>query len=144
MRKAIRRAVLVAIVVWAALLAWRYERIPALPPRPQADMGTVKQDLLEFARAERAFYASSGRYAEMHELRTQGLLTLPPEMRWPYSYYVMTPSPKRFVVIAMGQTRMGARPLALAIDEKMDMRELDSSDFHGPHGKRRQRMMRTT
>ncbi|MGH9523967.1 MAG: hypothetical protein ACRD3E_15705, partial [Terriglobales bacterium] len=72
MRKAILRAVVVAMVAWAALLAWRYARIPALPPRPQADMGTVKEDLLVFARAERAFYASAGRYAEMHELRTAG------------------------------------------------------------------------
>ena len=135
---------MVMLVAWAALLAWKYERIPALPPRPQADMATVKQDLLVFARAERAFYASSGRYAEMHELRTQGLLTLPPEMRWPYSYYVVMPTSKRFVVVAMGQGAMGARPLALAIDEKMDMRELDASDFPAPRGKRRQRMMRTT
>lgn len=144
MRKAIWRAVVIAVLAWAALLAWKYERIPELPPRPQADMGTIKQDLLLFARAERAFYASAGRYAAMHELRTQGLLSLPPETRWPYSYYVVTPSPKQFVVIAMGQTRMGARPLALAIDDKMNMRELDSNDFPPPASKRHERMMRTT
>lgn len=144
MRKALVRATVVAVLAWAALLAWRFVRVPELPPRPQADIGTVKEDLLNFARAERAFYATSGRYAAMGELRTQGLLSLPPQTRWPYSYYVVVRAPERFVVVAMGQAAMGARPLALAIDEKMNMQELDSNDFPPPHGRQRLRITKTT
>ena len=140
MRKALLWTIGVSVLVSAGLLVWRFVRVPELPPRPQADIGTVKEDLLNFARAERAFYATSGRYAAMTELRTQGLLSLPPLTRWPYSYYVVVRAPQRFVVVAMGQAAMGARPLAMAIDEKMDMKELDSSDFPPPHGKQRLRI----
>jgi hypothetical protein len=144
MRKLVWRTVVVAVLACAVLLAWRFVRIPELPPRPQADMATVKEDLLKFARAERAFYASAGRYAAMNELRTEGLLSLPPETRWPYSYFVVMPGAKRFVVVAMGQGVMGARPLALAVDEKLDMRELEGRDFPPPHGKQRLRIMKIT
>lgn len=142
-----RRLVLALTVVvlgCAVLLAWRGTRLEQLPPRPQADMGVIKQDLLVFARAERAFYASAGRYAPMAELRSEGLLSLPPEMRWPYSYYVIVRGPKGFVIVAMAQSALGGRPLALAIDENMDMHELDPHDFPGPRHHRSAWNMRVT
>lgn len=131
MHKRLAVTVVLVALAWSGLLAWRMVRLEKLPPRPQADMGTIKQDLLLFARAEKAYYASSGHYAPMSELRTAGLLSLPPETRWPYSYYVVVRGPG-FVVVAMAQGPLGARPLALAVDEKMDMHELDPHDFPGP------------
>jgi hypothetical protein len=138
------RAVVVVVLAWAVMLAWRWLRVEQLPPRPIADVGTVKQDLLVFARAERAYYASAGHYAPMEELRTVGLLSLPPEMRWPYSYYVVVRGPERFVVIAMSQGQARGGPLALAVDEQMNMRELDRDSFPAPRHHRRRRLTLAT
>lgn len=114
----------VAVLAFAGVSAWKIVHVPQLPPRPLADVGEVKSDLFEYARAERAFYASKGRYASMQELRSQGLISVPPDIRWPYFYSIHTPAPDRFVIVAIAKGPFGSRPIALAIDEKMDMREL--------------------
>ena len=124
--------VLLGCCVW---FAWRRERLPELPPhRPQmADMGTIKSDLIAFAAAERAFYASSGHYAAMSELRGKGLLTLPPDTRWPYSYYIAVPAPGKFFVVAVSEGLPGGRPVAMAMNEDMVMRKFDPRELPGPH-----------
>jgi hypothetical protein len=127
MRRRFGIAVLVAVLGVLVFVGWKMERVLPLPPRPQADLGTVKSDLFVFARAERAFFASSGHYAPMTELRTNGLLSLPPDTRWPYRYSIVVTAPDTFLIMAMSQNLDRARPAALAIDEQMNMRE-----FHPP------------
>ncbi len=99
-------------------------------------MGDVKSDLFEYARAERAFYASKGRYATMPELRSQGLLSVPPDIRWPYFYSIHTPAPDRFVIIAMAKGPFGSRPIALSIDDNFNMRQFDSHHWRHPQRRR--------
>ena len=129
MRRRYGIAVLVAVLGVLLFVGWKMERVLPLPPRPQADLGTVKSDLFVFARAERAYFASAGRYAPMSELRTNGLLSLPPDTRWPYRYSIVVTAPDTFVIVAMSQNLDGGRPVALAIDEHLNMRE-----FH-PHSR---------
>ena len=136
--------VLVAVLGYAAFLAWRMERLPAPPLRPSqplADLGTVKSDLFVFARAERAFYASVGRYASMQELRSEGLLSLPPDIRWPYFYSIHTPAPDRFVIVAIAQGPFGARPIAITIDDDFNMHQFDA--HHWPQLDRRHKRVPT-
>ena len=133
---------LVAVLAYGGLVGWRMFRTPQLPPRPLADMGDVKADLFDYARAERAFYASTGRYATMDELRSKGLLSVPPDVRWPYFYSIHTPAPDRFVIIAMAQGPFGSRPIALSIDDNFNMRQFDSHKWR--HPRRRSRATRLT
>lgn len=135
MRRQIGIGALVAVLAYCLLAGWRMVRTPELPPRPQpqlADLGAVKSDLLTYARAERAFYASVGRYASMQELRSEGLLSLPPDIRWPYFYSIHTPSPDRFVIIAMAQGPFGSRPIAMTIDDDFNMHQFDSHHWVQP------------
>ena len=136
MRRYVVIGAVLGIVAFGLIAGWRMVRTPALPPRPLADMGDVKSDLFVFARAERAFYASSGRYASMDELRSRGLLTLPPEVRWPYFYSVHTPTPDRFVIVAMAKGPFGSRPIALSIDDNFNMRQFDSHRWKHPERRR--------
>jgi hypothetical protein len=132
-------AVLVVLLGYIGFLAWRAEHIPALPARPQhqlADFGAVKSDLFVFARAERAFYASVGRYASMQELRSEGLLSLPPDIRWPYFYSIHTPAPDRFVIVAIAQGPFGARPIAITIDDDFKMQQFDAHHWQRPDRQR--------
>jgi hypothetical protein len=147
MRLRIGTALVVVLVGYLAYVAWRHEHMPAMPSYPShplADLGAVKSDLFVFARAERAFYASVGRYAQMGELRAEGLLSLPPDTRWPYSYYVYMPAPHRFFVVAVGLGPLGGRPVALAIDEHMDMRKFEPTYPEGPHRRRNKLRARFT
>jgi hypothetical protein len=137
MRRQIAIGALVAVLAFGAIAVWRVVHVPQLPPRPLADMGAVKSDLFAYARAERAFYASNGRYASMQDLRSLGLLSVPPDIRWPYFYSIHTPAPDRFVIIAMAQGPFGARPIALSIDDSFNMREFDSHKWHRPENRRR-------
>lgn len=126
MRRHIAIGAFIAVLAYGVLAGWRVLRIPQLPPRPLADMGDVKSDLFKYARAERAFYASNGRYAAMDELRSRGLLTIPPDIRWPYFYSIHTLAPDRFVIVAMAEGPFGSRPIALMIDDSFNMRQFDS------------------
>ena len=145
MRRAIGLGALVAVLAYGCLAGWRALRNP-LPPRPQpqlADRGLVKSDLLLYARAECAFYASSGRYASMDELRAKGLLSLPPDTRWPYRYLIAVPAPDAFVIVAMPQSTEDGRAKALSIDEEMNMREIDPHPG-SPHHRRHRNLSRTS
>src|SRR5689334_5076097 len=122
MRRYIAVGAVIAALAYGVLAGWRVIRVQQLPPRPLADVGVVKSDLFEYARAEHAFYASAGHYASLQELRSQGLLSLPPNIRWPYFYSIRTPRPDRFVIVAIAQGPFGARPIALTIDDDFKMR----------------------
>ena len=133
-------AMLAAVIAYCLFVGWKFARTPALPPRPQpqlADLGTIKADLFAFARAERAYYAAAGRYAPLSELRSEGLLSLPPDIRWPYFYTIHMPAPNRFVIMAVAEGPFGARPIAITIDDDFNMRRFDS--HHWRPGRRRNR-----
>lgn len=142
MRRQVLIGALVAVLAYGVLAGWRVWKTPQLPPRPLAGMGEVKDDLFEYARAERAFYASNGRYATMQQLRSEGLLSLPPDVRWPYFYSIHT-TPDRFVIIAMAEGPFGSRPIALSIDDHFDMRQFDSHRWGQPRRRRASRQLRT-
>lgn len=144
MRRAIATGALLAVVAFAALLGWRSLRTPVLPrPEPRlADRGVIKSDLIVYARAERAFYASVGHYASMAELRAKGLLSLPPDTRWPYRYMISVPAPNAFVVVAMPQSAQSGRAVMLTIDDQMNMRAIDPHDVP-QHHRRRGNLLRT-
>lgn len=142
MRRQVLIGVLVAIMAYGVLAGWRVFRTPQLPARPLADLGAVKADLFEYARAERAFYAFTGRYATMDELRLKGLVSVPPDIRWPYFYSVHTPAPDRFVIIAMAEGPFGSRPIALSIDDNFNMRQFDSHHWRHPDRRRASRRPR--
>lgn len=132
MRRPIVIGAVVAVLAFALLAGWRTWRVQQLPPRPLADLGAVKSDLFVFARAERAFFASSGRYASMDELRSKGLLSLPPDVRWPYFYSIHTTVPDRFVIVAMAEAPSGSRPIAVMIDDNFNMRRFDAHRWQHP------------
>jgi hypothetical protein len=144
MRVRLGIAVLAVVFGYAAFVTWKLQRVASLPPKPQphlADMGAVKSDLFVFARAERAFYASAGRYAPMTELRTDGLLSLPPDTRWPYSYYISVPAPGKFFIVAVAQGPPDGRPVALAMNERMEMRSFEPHQAPHRHGTSRKRLL---
>ncbi len=139
MRRQIGIGAVLGLLAFCALAGWRTMRTPGLPgepSRPLADMGAVKSDLLTYARAERAFYASTGHYATMDELRSKGLLSVPPDVRWPYFYSIHTPAPDRFVIIAMAQGPFGSRPIAVTIDDNFNMRQFDPHRWRHPEHRR--------
>ena len=147
MRRQVLIGALVVVLVFGLVTAWRMLRTPDPPPTPQpqlADLGTVKSDLFIFARAERAFFAATGRYAAMSELRSHGLLSLPPVTRWPYSYYIAVPQPGRFFIVAVAQGPPEGRPVALAMNEQMEMRQFEPHhSHHHERGRRRVKQLRT-
>src|SRR5579884_1702704 len=139
MRRHIAIGALLAVIAYCGLVAWRSLRTP-VPPRPEphlADRGVIKSDLLVYARAERAFFASSGHYASMSELRDRGLLSLPPDTRWPYRYMISVPAPDSFVIVALPQSAEAGHPVALTIDEKMNMREINPHSSPPRHHRRK-------
>jgi hypothetical protein len=140
-------ALLVAVFGYIGYSAWRTERLPALPhPHPAlADLGVMKSDLFVYARAERAFYGSTGRYASMHELRSAGLITLPPDTRWPYRYTIVVPDANTFLIVAMSQGPVNGRLVAFTIDDKMDVREFNPHPTPDrPHNRRSRSTRRTS
>ena len=144
MRVRLGIAVLVLVFGYAVFATWKLQRLASLPPTPHprlADLGAVKSDLFIFARAERAYYASAGHYAPMAELRTDGLLSLPPATRWPYSYYISVPAPGKFFIIAVAQGPPDGRPVALAMNERMEMRQFEPHDVPHHRGRTRRRLL---
>jgi len=139
MRRQILIGAVLAVLAVFLLAGWRILHLQQLPPRPLADLGAVKSDLFVFARAERAFYASSGRYASMEELRSKGLLSLPPDVRWPYFYSIHTTAPDRCWIVAMAEAPSGSRPIAVMIDDNFNMRQFDAHRWHHPGYRRNRR-----
>ena len=137
MRARVAVLVFVAAFFAAAMGAWRFDRVSLMPPhlpRPVADPGKIKSDLLEFARAEHAYFAMTGHYADLDELRSKGLLTLPPSARWPYAYSIYVMPADRFAVVAMATGPIAGRPAALVMDDALRMHK-----YTPPEGRRHHR-----
>lgn len=120
--RAFRFGVIVAILasLYGAYLAIRLlqpSQLPAMAPRrPMADVRTVKSDLCGLAAAERAYFKTTGSYATETELRTSGVLGLPPGSRWPYQYLIKIPAPDTFTIVAAGNVPSNDRPMAVVTD----------------------------
>jgi hypothetical protein len=109
---------------YGRFLLWRLER--RMPPgitHPlpvAADAGLVKADLCRIARAQRAFFASVGRFASTHELSSNGDFSVHTQGRWPYTYNVYNPSPVCFVVVAStAGTALAGQSPAITVDDSM-------------------------
>ncbi len=57
-------------------------------PRGTIDVAGVKNDLLQFARAEQQHIASDGKYLSLEELRAAGDTGLPSDSRGPFTYSI--------------------------------------------------------
>ncbi len=60
----------------------------AANPRATIDLAGVRNDLLQFARAEQQHLASDGKYLSLDEMRTAGDTGLPADSRGPFSYSI--------------------------------------------------------
>lgn len=60
----------------------------AASPRATIDLAGVKQDMLQFGRAERQHLASEGKYLTLDELRAGGDTGLPANSRGPFQYSI--------------------------------------------------------
>ena len=57
-------------------------------PRATIDLAGVKNDLLQFARAEQQHQASDGKYLSLGELRSAGDTGIPADSRGPFTYSI--------------------------------------------------------
>lgn len=57
-------------------------------PRSTIDLAGVKNDLLQFARAEQQHMASEGKYLSLDEMRSAGDTGLPADSRGPFTYSI--------------------------------------------------------
>jgi hypothetical protein len=57
-------------------------------PRATIDLAGVKNDLLQFARAEQQHFASEGKYVSLDEMRSAGDTGLPRDSRGPFVYSI--------------------------------------------------------
>ena len=57
-------------------------------PRATIDLAGVKNDLLQFARAEQQHFASEGKYLSMEDMRAAGDTGLPSDSRGPFQYSI--------------------------------------------------------
>jgi len=60
----------------------------AANPRATIDLAGVKNDLLQFARAEHQHMASDGKYLSLYEMRAVGDTGLPGSSRGPFTYSI--------------------------------------------------------
>ena len=57
-------------------------------PRATIDLAGVKNDLLQFARAEQQHLASDGKYLSLQEMHAAGDTGLPADSRGPFTYSI--------------------------------------------------------
>ncbi len=129
-----RRIGIVGLVVAATccgLLAWRLFRavtVPVYRPTPApADIGKLKTDMCRLAQAELRYFNAVGRYASVHELRSDGDFSLPPDTRWPYEYFVRTTAGNFFIVAVAQAAAPAGAPRALTLDASMEIRDATGS-----------------
>lgn len=68
-------------------------------PRATIDLAGVKNDLLQFARAEQQHFASEGKYLSMEDMRAASDTGLPGDSRGPFQYSIDA-STSSFIVTA--------------------------------------------
>jgi|SRR4051812_34058220 hypothetical protein len=121
---------IVALVIAFTLSALVLYRL-APPPSPQkvqinlrakpiASIDSVQHDLCTLAQAEIDHQHSTGRYANLHELKSAADTSLP-SSRWPYTYVLHLPSPDEFVITAVSLTPIDTQPRVLQIDEQLQV-----------------------
>jgi hypothetical protein len=122
---------IVALVIafgWSGFLLYRLatSRPPReaqiqLKPKPIANVEIIQRDLCSLAQAELEYQHSTGQYATLQELHSDGRPALPPDFRWPYTYVLQLPTPDRFVITAVSLTPIESQPRVLQIDDQMQV-----------------------
>lgn len=116
---------LVLTFAYCGYILWRL----APKPRPNeaikihrvpADIEVVQRDLCAFAVAESTFRSKTGHYASFHQLRSDGKMNLPPDVRWPYVYVMQDSTPSRFVIAAVSG-EINVKPHVLTVDEQLQV-----------------------
>ena len=85
-------------------------------PTTTIDVTAVRNDLLALANAERQNFASSGKYASLDELQSNGVIRIP--SRPNYSYSAET-GENNFKIVAVYSGPDPKAPKRIAIDETM-------------------------
>lgn len=119
---------LVLVFGYCAAIALRtFYRTPVPPLVKSAravtndDIAIAKRDLCRLARAEHAFYAATGHYADDFELHANSDTTLPPRESIPYLYFIRVPVPERFVIVAHAYGPLQQHPPALVVDDRLQL-----------------------
>jgi len=93
----------------------------SLPRRNRADIDSVQRDLCSLAAAEVRIQHLTGHFASLHDLRSDGKTSLPPDSRWPYIYVLDTPTSDEFTIRAVSAEPTGDLPPIFTIDEQMQV-----------------------
>ncbi len=120
---------IVALVIafsCCGLVMWRISTprtSRGLPPKPTAtaNLQAVQSDLCSLARAEVDYQRVTGRYANLHDLRSDGHASLA-DSRWPYRYVLDFPTGDQFVITAVAEAPIQDQPRVLLIDDQMRVR----------------------
>jgi len=90
--------------------------------RAVADITGVQNDLLAIANAERSQFALEGKYLPLDELRSKGMINLPPTAgRAGYTYSVELGG-SSFRVVASYSGPPAAAPQTISVDQTMEIR----------------------
>ena len=119
-------ALLCAFAYCGAIAVRTSFRVPPVPtsrayPVTTLDVLTAKSNLCRLARAEHAFYAATGHYADDPELHANGDITPPPRESAPYLYSIRVPVPERFVIVAHAYAPLQQHPPALIVDDRLQL-----------------------
>ncbi len=90
-------------------------------PRATIDLVGVKNDLLQFARAEQQHLASDGKYLSLQEMRAAGDTGLPADSRGPFTYSIDAGSTTFTVTATYNGTPTEGVPKALHVGPEMSI-----------------------
>ncbi len=89
-------------------------------PRATIDLVGVKNDLLQFAKAEQQHFASDGKYVSLEEMRSGGDTGLPGDSRGPFVYSIDASS-STFTVTATYTGTLDGVPKTLRVGPEMNI-----------------------
>ena len=89
-------------------------------PKTTIDVVGVRNDLMVIANAERRRLAGDGKYVSLEDLRTNGDISMPSNMRGPYTYTVQL-GENSFVVKASYSGTDSSAPRSISVDQTMQV-----------------------
>jgi hypothetical protein len=90
-------------------------------PRATIDLVGVKNDMLQFARAEQQHLASEGKYLSLEEMRAAGDTGLPGDGRGPFQYSIDASTTTFTVNATFNGTAIEGVPKALHVGPEMSI-----------------------
>jgi hypothetical protein len=90
-------------------------------PRATIDLAGVKNDLLQFARAEQQHFASEGKYVSLDEMRSAGDTGLPRDSRGPFVYSIDASATTFTVTATYNGGALEGVPKALHVGPEMSI-----------------------